>query len=508
MDVVDSLSNSPRLIAILNTLGVTTSKSTLDRYIREVGQRRDDEGPFKQLTPGHDLSHVVVSVDNVDKVAGGVRHDGKKAADFHAVTVQLHCKKSIRRPPPGISQSCKQSVAADGGRRAGEESREAAEGGAAAMESADATTSGAGVEGDPRGTANGGDATPATAEEPAELEGGAGGLQRRRARSLTEGAGGRTGFQAPGREGTEIRASLSLDASAQYQGPFTDLQRAGKPAADVLELTAEERASCHSLRKTLFRNVLRRERTARADSKRASLRDEMASKAGSAGSAGQIPEPSEIIYVATYDLKVSNKEELTECLCRVKRAMQIGSRQPYLLVVGDQQCWNLMVDIKNDMPEDFAWLFPFPGDWHTLYNAQPVFQKIFFDAGELYCFPCQNPRATLQVNPRQRPPLERCRESRTPDMTLSRLYRALFTCPLKLCITISASLTYFCSGLDRLATKMGYVEKTVKTALKESRNFRKNHLFLIECWEAIYRRLFQLFLESRSGNFMRLIANR
>jgi hypothetical protein len=74
-----------------------------------------------------------------------------------------------------------------------------------------------------------------------------------------------------------------------------------------------------------------------------------------------------------------------------------------------------MVEIKNDMPEDFAWLFLFPGDWHMLYNAQPVFKKIFFDA-----------------------------------------------------------------GLEQLAAKMGYPAGAVKTALKESKNFRKNHLSLIE----------------------------
>jgi hypothetical protein len=89
-----------------------------------------------------------------------------------------------------------------------------------------------------------------------------------------------------------------------------------------------------------------------------------------------------------------------------------------------------MVDIKNDMPEDFAWLFPFPGDW--LYNAQPVFKKIFFDG-----------------------------------------------------------------GLEQLAAKMGYPAGAVKTALKESKNFRKNHLFLIECWEAMYRRMVQQFLKHK-----------
>jgi hypothetical protein len=37
-------------------------------------------------------------MDNVDKVAGGVKFDGKQAADFHAVTVQMYFKASIKLP--------------------------------------------------------------------------------------------------------------------------------------------------------------------------------------------------------------------------------------------------------------------------------------------------------------------------------------------------------------------------------------------------------------------------
>jgi hypothetical protein len=59
-DIVDSVSNSPDLVTLLNRIGVTTSKSTLDRYICEVGQQRAEEGPFKQLPPGVQLSYVVV----------------------------------------------------------------------------------------------------------------------------------------------------------------------------------------------------------------------------------------------------------------------------------------------------------------------------------------------------------------------------------------------------------------------------------------------------------------
>lgn len=40
-----------------------------------------------------------------------------------------------------------------------------------------------------------------------------------------------------------------------------------------------------------------------------------------------------------------------------------------------------MSELKREFPFDFDWVLPLPGDWHTLYNFQPVLKKIFWDAG-------------------------------------------------------------------------------------------------------------------------------
>lgn len=45
--------------------------------------------------------------------------------------------------------------------------------------------------------------------------------------------------------------------------------------------------------------------------------------------------------------------------------------------------------------------------------------------------------------------------------------------------------------------KVGYAEGAVQTILKEGRSFRRNNQFLIECWEAMYTRMIQLFLEGK-----------
>lgn len=44
----------------------------------------------------------------------------------------------------------------------------------------------------------------------------------------------------------------------------------------------------------------------------------------------------------------------------------------YLIVVGDAKTFNHLVSLKREHPEKFAWLLPFPGDWHILKNFHPV----------------------------------------------------------------------------------------------------------------------------------------
>jgi hypothetical protein len=177
-------------------------------------------------------------------------------------------------------------------------------------------------------------------------------------------------------------------------------------ASDILDLTPEEEASRKNFNKKMFHNVLRRQLTARMGEKRASLRDEMATAVDQGRET--LPERSEIVYIATYDLKISNKEELTECLCRVKgghedrsatKALAGGRRSTVLEAHGrDQEGHAGGLCVVVPLPRRLA---------HALQRPTGL-QKIFFDA-----------------------------------------------------------------GLEQLAAKMGYPSASVKTALKESRNFRK-----------------------------------
>lgn len=53
------------------------------------------------------------------------------------------------------------------------------------------------------------------------------------------------------------------------------------------------------------------------------------------------------------------------------------------------------------------------------------------------------------------------------------------------------------AGLLNFASKMGFTESSAVGALSESSNFRRNHLFLIETYEAVLRVQLKHFLSAR-----------
>ena len=51
------------------------------------------------------------------------------------------------------------------------------------------------------------------------------------------------------------------------------------------------------------------------------------------------------------------------------------------MLEGDQATYERLQSIKAEYGNDFAWMIPFPGDWHFLKNFQEVLVKVYFDAG-------------------------------------------------------------------------------------------------------------------------------
>jgi hypothetical protein len=308
---------------VLNQLGVCAGKDTLNRYTENVGSAIMDEGPFAQLPPRCEASFMSCSIDNADKTAATrLRRFGQPVADMHVVTVQNYCKRPLHL------KLMQQSTSDNTGHR--EES-------------------------------SGSGSTLETREGTAKVN--------IRAQTLTEGKPARRG---DGAEGSRLPAANTPTPGGGFQGPFTDLIAAGVTKEMVLNLSTEEEEAEKRFNSLLFDAVLAQERTAVPKAGRRSLRDCLAGLPGAVA-----PEKSEVVYVATWPLRASNKEEFAEALLRIKEKLEVGTRFKELLVVGDQQTWEYMDELRSEYAEVFGWLLHMPGDCHTLLNAQPVMKKMF-----------------------------------------------------------------------------------------------------------------------------------
>lgn len=322
-ETVEALSGSELLLTVVNRIGATVSRDTLDRFITTAAKRIIVEGPFKQLPPGYEAAFIAASTDNLDKGAPtSFRQHGVRASDMHVITFQIHCKKSFKLPESGASAHADGGVsgvtgsAGTGGETAevfgrgvggARTERATEEGLPGAEEGADVEAAASGI---------GGGDSPARNAEPMIVEDG---QPKVRARTLMEG-GGKLGESPASRPAP---SSIDLGGQSTYQGQFTDLRRAWKTAEDVLNLSDREEAEWENLGSTIFNNMVRRERTAEANQTRASFRDELAQQAQLLG----VPvEQSEIVYVATWPLKASNREEFSEALFKIKEVLEVGTR--------------------------------------------------------------------------------------------------------------------------------------------------------------------------------------
>jgi hypothetical protein len=303
----------------LNRIGATAANATLKRFVTGVGRRVAEEGPFAQLPPGCDDAFFTCSIDNADKMAtSGLRRFGHELPDMHVTTVQLHCKKLI------VVSESERLAAEPKAERSGRETHLPSKV----------------VDWDRRAW---------TLSEGA----------RQNKHGVNAGVGGAAGpVNAP--------SSIDFSRAALFQGPFTDLRAPGVTPESVLGLTAQEDEVVKGLSLKVFGAVLERDRTAKPGQERESLRDKLATS-----SETTTPEKSEIVYMATWPLKASSKEEFGETLLKVQGVLQVGVKMSRLVVAGDQQTWNFMVELKEEFPDEYGWILPIPGNWHLLFNLQP-----------------------------------------------------------------------------------------------------------------------------------------
>jgi hypothetical protein len=192
-----------------------------------------------------------------------------------------------------------------------------------------------------------------------------------RARTLTE---GRPQATLSFKTKPAVPNPLEICPCPSFQGFFSDLRGARVTSEDVLELTAAEKGGKRTILLLVVRYCFdagknggtQREKELKGPSGRTFKRP------GSRGVGD---------CICGHMAVASNKEEFAEALLKIKDVLEVGKRFKELLVVGDQQTWKHMDELKNQYRVEFGWLLHMPGDWHTLLNAQAPLKKMFLHAG-------------------------------------------------------------------------------------------------------------------------------
>lgn len=93
------------------------------------------------------------------------------------------------------------------------------------------------------------------------------------------------------------------------------------------------------------------------------------------------PEMSDIVYLGVLNEHADSIDTVLNVLSKIERQMKVGKRLKHMIVVGDGKTYCHLQQIKKQYPQEMEWMVPFPGDWHTLKNLQPVLMKIYWHAG-------------------------------------------------------------------------------------------------------------------------------
>ena len=94
-----------------------------------------------------------------------------------------------------------------------------------------------------------------------------------------------------------------------------------------------------------------------------------------------IPECSSVIYFKVLDQRCDDKQTLLTIISDLYEEFIVPGKKEWVLLEGDQATYERLQSIKAEYGNDFAWMIPFPGDWHFLKNFQEVLVKVYFDAG-------------------------------------------------------------------------------------------------------------------------------
>ena len=79
----------------------------------------------------------------------------------------------------------------------------------------------------------------------------------------------------------------------------------------------------------------------------------------------QHPGRTSIVYhEPVFDASTASYHDMSLSLQRIKQKQVVEKRLTFVMVVGDQQTYKRMVDLKREQPSEYHWLVPMPGEFH------------------------------------------------------------------------------------------------------------------------------------------------
>ena len=80
----------------------------------------------------------------------------------------------------------------------------------------------------------------------------------------------------------------------------------------------------------------------------------------------QHPGRTSIVYhEPVFDASTASSQyDMSLSLQRIKQKQVVEKRLTFVMVVGDQQTYKRMVDLKREQPSEYHWLVPMPGEFH------------------------------------------------------------------------------------------------------------------------------------------------
>ena len=89
-----------------------------------------------------------------------------------------------------------------------------------------------------------------------------------------------------------------------------------------------------------------------------------------------------VVYITVDEAHSGSVQDVGKILSKLKEDLCIGKDgYPSHVILGDQQTYVHMKNLKNKYSDHYEWMYPVPGDWHIVKTSADVLKHILADGG-------------------------------------------------------------------------------------------------------------------------------